>query len=104
MYIFFVYLSDKLFGNKMILLLQLGIIIEFLNSLHVLLVLVRPRPANCDYLMELGQRPTSAIFSRIPETYFKRRSCCDLKYLGMLPLVLSRCKLFFCQQFSSRFL
>ena len=59
------------------LLLQLSIILEFFNSLHVLLVLVNPRPANCDSLMELGQGSTSAISSQFPEACLKRMSSCD---------------------------
>ena len=86
-------LSDELFGNEMMLLLQLSIILEFLNSLYVLLVLVNPRPANCDSLMELGQSSASEISSRFPEACLKRRSSHDLKYFGVLLLVLSRRKL-----------
>ena len=47
---------------------------EFFNSLHVLLVLVNSRPANCDSLMELGQSSTSAYYSRFPEACSRRRS------------------------------
>ena len=79
----------------MMLLLQLSIILEFFHSLHVLLVLVNPRPANGDSLMELGQSSTSEISFRFPEACSKRRSSCDLKYFGVLLLVLSRSKLFF---------
>ena len=60
-------LFDDPFGTEMMLLLRLSIIREFFNSLHVLFVLVTPRPENCDSLMELGQRSTSAISSRFPE-------------------------------------
>ena len=105
----FVDLSDKLFGNDMMLLPRLSTMLEkFYNSLHVLLVLLNPRPANCDSLMELGQSSTFAIYPRFPEACVKRRSCCDPIYFGELLLVLSRRQLscdhlprflFFCNYF-----
>ena len=73
---------------------------KIFNSLHVLLVLVTPRSANCDSLMKLDQSSTSAIFSRFPEACSQRRNSCALKYFGVLHLVLSRRKLS-CEQFSS---
>ena len=88
-------LFDELFGHEMMLLLRLSIVLEFFNSLHVLLVLVTPHPANFDSLMDLGQSSTSAISSRFPEACLKRRSSCAPICLGVLLLVLSRCKLSF---------
>ena len=95
LYTFLLIFFDELFGNEMVLVLRLSIKLEFFNSLHVLLVLVTLRLASCDSLMELGQSSTSAISSRFPEACLKRRSSCDLKYLGALLLVLSRCQLSF---------
>ena len=63
---------------------------EFLNSFHVLLVLVNSRPANCDSLMVLGQSSTYINYSRFPKACLKRRNSCALKYFGVLHLVLSR--------------
>ena len=80
-------LTDELFGNEMMLLLQLSITLEFLNSLHVHLVLATPRPAEWDSLMELGESSTSANYSRFPEACLKRRNSCALKYFGVLHLV-----------------
>ena len=64
-------LFDELFGNETTLLLQLSIILEFFNSFHVLLVLVNPRPANCNSLIELGESSTFEISSRFPEACLK---------------------------------
>ena len=69
-----------IFGNDMMRLWRLSIILEFFNSFHVLLVLVTPRLANCDSLMELGQNSTPAHYSRFPEACLKRRNSCALKY------------------------
>ena len=95
-------LFDEVFGNEMLLLLQLSIILESFNSFHVLHVLATPRPANCNSLMEVGQSSTFEISSRFPEACLKRQNSCVLKYFGVLHLVLSKRKLT-CEQFSSPF-
>ena len=55
-------LFDELFGNEMMRLWRLSIILEFFNTFYVMLVPVNSRPVNCDSLMELGQSSTSANF------------------------------------------
>ena len=83
-------------------LLRLSIILESFSSLHVVLEIVNPRLANCDSLVELGQSSMSAIISRFIAACQKRRISFDLKYFGVLHIVLSRRKLS-CEQFSSPF-
>ena len=94
MYIFLlIFFGDDLFGNGMMRLWRL----------YILLVLVNSRPANCDSLMELGQSSTSANYSRFPEGCLKRRNSCGLQYFGILPLVVLSKRKLSCEHFSSSF-
>ena len=87
------FLCDDLFGNGMMRLWRL----------HVLLVLVNSRLANCDSLTELGQSSTSTNYSPFPEACLKRRNSCGLQYFGILPLVVPSKRKLSCEHFSSSF-
>ena len=68
-------------------LLRLSILLEFFNSLHVLLVQVTPRPANCDSLVGLGQSSASAVCFRFLEACLKTSQFCESVRVGAKLLV-----------------
>ena len=77
-------LFDELFGNEMMRLWRLSIILEFFNSLYMLLVFVNSRPVNCDSLMELGQSSTSAKLLSISRGMLETSEFCEPMCFGVL--------------------
>ena len=96
-------LFDELFGNETTLLLQLSIILEFFNSFHVLLVLVNPRPANCNSLIELGESSTFEISSRFPEACLKTSEFLNAQVFRSVTYGPFEVQVVLCEQFSSLF-
>ena len=101
-FIFLLFFFDELFGNEMMRLSRLSIMLESSVIMFMTACPYKFSSSSCDSLIELGQISTSTIFSRFPEACLKRRNSCALKYFGVLHLVLSRRKLS-CAQFSSPF-
>ena len=51
-----IFLMDGHLGNEMMHLLRLSIVLESFSTLHVVLEIVNPHPANCDSLMQFGKK------------------------------------------------